>query len=705
MRKTKTLSCQSLETLVKYVINAFIYNVKQRKRFSEMCQRECEGQTTRKRSASPCHEIAKKRKLNEEEACEDREHETNTENQRDVVTKKRKYDDESENESGEEELENQKRLRNDQQNMPIPQTSGYRDIKFHHLFIVEDKITTYLSALPVSQWRELTGSMLKRVQELILTENDNVTISDLIKVIRCLFCGKLCDFSTDDFPFDTEDYTDVVISAIRKAVNLERLSFSLPLKDEVKKGILTENLSHLGRLQILHFMAKDRYSFHWVLPTIARFCTGIKELKIIYDASEFKEDENIRCLQNCSCLTHLDLFSYSGRSELKDITYLLENFVHIKHFFHKELPNAIMSLYDEWTSRRWVSSNDSGGQQYNSTTNTEETAEVKGERGLESSRGRALWKVLSLESLDLCCCQRGVGFQLMYLPGTYLESIAHLTPRLKSLRVVSHSCLKDMIKCLRNLESLSLHNSDFLRILGPALVEGFLANLQNLELCDIVRLDNDMLRIVGHNCKQLKSFSIIHSNFFDEGTLELSQFSFVSSTLLPPSAPTTTSSSSSLSSSPSTSSSSTNPFSLVRGDAPFSNLSTLTLLFTPPADRPFLSVPTTWQLGASHLRFLLGSSSTLTSFRMEYRQGEGRGGALARNALTEPILLQLFRVPRPFLTSVELLFPPVESCAVIEVLLKSCPLLEYVKDLNSWQVPSSEVDRILSNYSHKLDIT
>ncbi|KAG7178195.1 hypothetical protein Hamer_G003990 [Homarus americanus] len=99
-----------------------------------------------------------------------------------------------------------------------------------------------------------------------------------------------------------------------------------------------------------------------------------------------------------------------------------------------ELPNAILEL----TCERGNTVGDSAA--------TPTHQQLDEENSWTDKQTRTMDYQLGLERVDLCWYQRGVGYQLVYVPSSYLMRVAQACPKVKLLNLVGPPCLAQVVQ-------------------------------------------------------------------------------------------------------------------------------------------------------------------------------------------------------------------------------------------------------------------
>lgn len=485
----------------------------------------------------------------------------------------------------------------------------------------------YLSGLPPSMWTAYGSSLIDRAIRKVRFEH--VDDKFLGKIIEHIFSEKLLSFST----VSVENYStgleatlfDKLIKCIRLVV-LEVTVVPQGETDVVAASIALQRLSHLRSLSLL---PSCRYSYHWAVSHVARHCQALRELKIVYDGDLFDSVNELTRLQNCSKMTSLWLFNFGRKTETKVLTQLMNSLEKLKVLFHKELPNAIMALHG---------------------------ARSTGEQALEQRVERQL----ALERVDLCWYQRAVGYQLVYVPSSYLLQVAKVCPQIRVLNLVSPPCLAKVVKNLPQLRVLVLQQASLTSCLACTLNNLGLSRVTEIRATDVCDVTHDIISALARGCPHLQVLNIINSSLKARGDLQTPTHRH-----------------------------------------PFPCLRQLTLVPVMIHGRPSLTNPSIWQLGAQLTSYLLGGASQLTAIHLHYKPEDIIDGDLP----TAHFLEAVFICHRPALRSLLLEWPPAVSPGLVGAVVRACPALTTLASILTWPLTSHQRAAIVTRHGRHIDIT
>lgn len=484
----------------------------------------------------------------------------------------------------------------------------------------------YFSGLAPSMWTAYGSTLIERALRKVRFEH--VDEKFLGKIIEHVFSEKLLSFSTVSVENYSTGLGAIIFEKLIKCIRLVVLEVTVVPqgeRDVVAASLALQRLRHLHSLSLL---PSSRYSYHWAVSHVARHCQALRELKIVYDGDQFDSMNVLSSLQNCTKMTSLWLFNFGRQTETKELTQLMKSLEKLKILFHKELPNAIMELPGANT----------------------------GEEAMASKAERQL----ALERVDLCWYQRAVGYQLVYVPSSYLLQVAKVCPQIRVLNLVSPPCLAKVLKNLPHLHVLVLQQASLTSCLACTLNNLGLSRITEIRATDVCDVTHDIISALARGCPHLQVLNIINSSLKARGDLQI-----------PTHRP------------------------------PFPCLRQLTLVPVMIHGRPSLTNPSIWQLGAKLTSYLLGGASQLTTIHLHYKPEDILDGDLPTAQFLEGVL----SCPRPALRSLLLEWPPAVSPGLVGAVVRACPALITLASILTWPLTSHQRAAIVTQQGRYIDIT
>ncbi|XP_053633777.1 uncharacterized protein [Cherax quadricarinatus] len=499
----------------------------------------------------------------------------------------------------------------------------------------------YFVNLSPKMWTNYGKVLISETLKKIMLEN--IDKMHLKKVIEYIFCEKLTAFSTMTIENFSTDFEEVIYSRLKHCRKLLFLEITVIPREARDIISATLSLQRLKNLQCLWLLPSTRYSFHWALEVVAQQCSKLCELKVVYSSDLFDAGKGVACLQNCRSLTALWLFNFGRKSETLYVSELLRSLPDLKILFHKELPNAILELRSE------------------KVTFTHDQPELySGESSATEGQPQAVSCQLCMERVDLCWYQRAVGYQLVYVPSSYLMGMAQVCPKLKLLNLVGPPCLAQVIASLPCLQTLVLHQASLASCLKCSLRDVTLNKISDLRVSDVWDLTHDMISAIACGCPNLEVLSITCSRLEAVGTLQ------------PP-----------------------------PHRSAFPCLREVTLVPTTLYDLPALTSPTVWQLGAALTAYILTGASSLTSIHLQYKAVD----IPHYDVPSEQHLEAALCCPRPALRHIKLEWPPAASLQFVGDVLAACPALSTLGSITTWPLTTHQCATLVARYGSLLHIT
>lgn len=507
-------------------------------------------------------------------------------------------------------------------------------------------IKQYFVRLSPTMWNDYGKSLVSEILRKIRFENMDGKY--LRKVIEYIFCEKLCCFSTVAIENFSSDLKGIIYEKLRHCRRLLSLEITVIPRDDGDLVNATLSFHRLRHLQSLSLLPPTRYSFHWAVREVAQHCIKLRELKIVYNGDQFTAGGGIMCLGNRVSLSALWLFNFGRKSESRYLSEVLRSLPNLKILFHKELPNAILEL-----------TCGSGGRVDDDPATEQPVAD-------DCASGRVVGQVpagswqLCLERVDLCWYQRGLGYQLVYVPSSYLLRVAQACPSVRLLNLVGPPCLAQVIASLPCLQVITLQQASLTSCLRCTLKEVNLERITELRVSDVWDVTHDLISAVACACSSLQVLSITSSSLEAQGDL-----------LTPPHRPS------------------------------FPCLQEATLVPTTLQGRPSLTSPPVWQLGAALTAYILKGTSLLTSLHLQYKRDDIPEGDVPSERDLEAALCG----PRPALRQLVLEWPPAASPQLVWGLVQACPALTTLARVTTWPLTTHQCASLMAHYGPQLDIT
>ncbi|XP_068201837.1 uncharacterized protein [Palaemon carinicauda] len=511
-----------------------------------------------------------------------------------------------------------------------------------------DILRNYFQTLPSPCWDQYSNSLLN-----ILTNLSKIQIlnNDCLKnVLRYVACDKLERFSTKLIEPFAGDIMDIFYNQLKYCRNLLSLEITFTPNSESPLVKMLMAFQRLKHLQSLYLVPNTKYSYHWIFDEIAHNCPKLRELKVVYDGDNFLPNQGISVLKLCRNLCAIWLLNFGRKSETKSLAELLKSLVNVKVLFHKELPNAILELTKD--------ESDDIINLYDQTTTDlccPESIDYITQRDHESRPA-----LLGLERVDLCWYQEGIGYQLVYIPTSYLLQVARACPKISLINLIGSTCLSQVIARLPNLQAIVLMQTSFALSLRCTLKSQRMEKLTVLRLSDVWDITYDMISYIAYACINLQVLSISCSSLEARGRL-----------VCPLKRP------------------------------PFENLRHLTLVPGPLENCPSLTAPLSWELGTELTRYLFRETWQLSFIHIYYKQDD----LPAEDTPTEALLEEVLCTSRPHLQSLLLEWPPALSHDFVKNLVEACPDLCKLGSLTTWPFTNEQRAFLITSYGHDIDIS
>lgn len=422
-------------------------------------------------------------------------------------------------------------------------------------------IKKYFHGMPSTLWNEYAKILMDEAVKRIRYRDEGRKYFE--RIMDYAFCGKLTRCSTSAIEGCSSGLEETLYRKLRCCRKLESLNMTIAPRNDAGLSTAILSLQHLQHLVTLALLPPTRYSFHWAVKVVGRYCLQLRELKIVYNGDLFSEGEGITDFQRCRSITSLWLFNFGRLCETKGVCCLLQTLTDLKVLFHKELPNAILEMT---SGRREGMLQESPGQEYD---------------GASVGAQPATARPLGLERIDLCWYERGTGYQLVYIPSSFFLRIAQTCPRIRLLNLIGPPCLSEIVQRLPQLRVLVLQQASLASSLGSTLQDVDVSALAVLRVSDVWDVSHDLVSAIARSCPGLQVLSVTSSSLEARGRL-----------VTPP------------------------------RRAPFPSLREVTLVPSALAGRPALISPSVWQLGASLTRYVLAGAPCLASVHLHYKDSD-----------------------------------------------------------------------------------
>lgn len=253
-----------------------------------------------------------------------------------------------------------------------------------------------------------------------------------------------------------------------------------------------------------------------------------------------------------------------------------------------------------------------------------------------------------------------MGYQLVYVPSSYLLQVAKVCPQIRVLNLVSPPCLAKVLENLPHLHVLVLQQASLASCLACTLNNLGLGRITEIRATDVCDVTHDIISALARGCPHLQVLNIINSSLKAQGDLQ-------------------------------------NP----THRQPFPCLRQVTLVPVMIHGRPSLTNPSIWQLGAQLTSYLLGGASQLTTIHLHFKPEDILDGDLPTAQLLEAVL----SFPRPALRSLFLEWPPAVSLGLVGAVVRACPALITLASILTWPLASHQRAAIVTQYGRYIDIT
>ncbi|XP_042866924.1 uncharacterized protein LOC122249835 [Penaeus japonicus] len=499
----------------------------------------------------------------------------------------------------------------------------------------------YFHGMPSTLWNEYAKMLTDEAVKRTRFRDEGKKYFE--RILDYTFCGKLTRWSTSAIEECSFGLEETLYRKLRCCRKLESLTMTImPYNDSgLSTAILT--LQRLQYLVTLALLPPTRYSFHWAVKIVGQHCPRLRELKVVYNGDLFSDGEGIADLQHCHSISSLWLFNFGRLCETKGVCCLLRTLTDLKALFHKELPNAILEMTKDRRGGILQLGEECPSQDYD---------------GSSADAQPAKEKHLGLERIDLCWYERGTGYQLVYIPSSFLLRIAQACPRIKSLNLIGPPCLSEIVQRLPQLRVIVLQQASLASSLGSTLQEADVSVLTVLRVSDVWDVNHDLVSAVARSCPALQVLSVTSSSLEARGHL-----------VTPP------------------------------RRAPFPFLREVTLVPSALAGRPSLISPSVWQLGASLTRYVLGEAPHIVSIHLHYKDSDVPLADRPSESDLEAVLC------RATLRDLTLEWPPAISPTLVERLVEACPALTTLAAITTWPLSPRQCADVIASYGRRIDIT
>lgn len=356
-------------------------------------------------------------------------------------------------------------------------------------FSVVDEVITlrnFLDCLPQNLWNLFFCLAIKALNGLNFTTTSSVKV----RAFELLFCRKVSSFSTRLLSFHIYNkYEKMLLERLRVCRSLRSLEIHYTIQTEAE-GILLSSLTRLSHIRAIVLLPNSKQSLHSIIPVLGQNCRLLEELTIPYESKFMSHCKtNIACLKDCTRLQKLLLHSYGCGSEAPYILQLLDELKELKHFFHRELPHALTSIFD---------------------------------KGYKQNYKRSL----NLKFLFLSSYSIYTGSQLCYLPEESLIQIATVCSFLEHIKLVKPPDLSKVIVLLQFLKHLDIHDCDIKETFANGPLDGSFTNLMSLSLMNTDYIDYSDILLLSNSCPQLKHLEITSCNLFWSNDLANTRYLF-----------------------------------------------------------------------------------------------------------------------------------------------------------------------------------
>ncbi|CAL4072377.1 unnamed protein product [Meganyctiphanes norvegica] len=480
-----------------------------------------------------------------------------------------------------------------------------------------ENIRNYLNALPTALWnnysQELSKSLISTIYIGILGTS---TVRQGLKLV---LNNKITKISTSNLKYFCTEVEGLIYNRIGSCRNLGVLDFTMVPENNAHIECLKQSFRNLLRLKYLSLVTEEKYSFHWAFNIISENCKILVELKIVYDCDFFNEGDSILCLKENKRLEALWLFNMGRNCETQHLKDILNCLTSLKILYHKELPNAILEYCEQREYKR-----------------------------------------LLLKRIDLCWFQKGLGYQLVYIPPDYMRVIAGVCPEINLLNLISPACLLEITEKLPNLRCLLIQQVSIQTCLQGIMVRNLGTKLTVIRLADVWDITYDLLSSIANGCPFLQVLSISSSVLQDMGSL------------------------------------------ITPSDRPaFPCLREAILVREELGDRSPLIKTADWKMGKFLTMFLLKGAKKLSKLHLQYDKFQ----LPDYDTPSENDLKYSLECCSKSLKSFELLFPPQMSHEFVRWLLNTCPILVNLSDIRTWPIDVHERLELMDKYKSILHIS
>lgn len=522
-------------------------------------------------------------------------------------------------------------------------------------------IRQYFLPLPHSLWNQYSRMLISHtLRKVRLGCAEDKAIR---KVVEYILCEKLTTFSTQAIENFGSELEGTVYDKLRHCRQLVCLEVTMKPKGERDMVAAALSLQRLRLLQMVSLLPPERYSFHWALGELTQHCRALHGLKIVYNGDLFPTADDLLNLTRCASLTSLWLFNFGRRSEAIQVSCLLKILKKLKVLFHKELPNAILELpqIKEANIGKRDHVSEESEQEGQGSREPNVRTEHDSHNILVGQEERVMVEeVLELERVDLCWHQRGLGYQLVYVPSSYLVHLSRMCPKVTLLNLVGPPCLVQVFPSLAALKVLLLQQTSLSSCLTSSLHRLHLNGLTELLVSDVWDVTHELVSAVACGCPSLRVLSVTNSNLEAKGDL-----------VSPP------------------------------HRVPFPNLQQVTLVPTMLQDRPSLTTPAVWELGKHLTHYIVDDTLMLVTLHLQYKVGDLSPGDTPTQQDFEDILC----CSRPRLHTLVLEWPPAVCPGLVERVMVACPSLTTLGEVTTWPITSHQRDTLIIRHSHSLNIT
>ncbi|KAL7643491.1 UNVERIFIED_CONTAM: hypothetical protein RMT77_005473 [Armadillidium vulgare] len=269
--------------------------------------------------------------------------------------------------------------------------------------------------------------------------------------------------------------------------------------------------------------------------------------------------------------------------------------------------------------------------------------------------------ICNLKKLSLAIYCKSVGTHLCYFPDESVANIGNVCPYITQLTTIRPSNLNIIANSMKSLTSLEIHDCTVEELFSTPVSNNTLENILYLNLHNIENLDYKCIILLSTLCPNLESLEITHCNLFASSYfLDLQS---ANKTLFP-------------------------------------HLRKLNIQRSPRTEQviPILLHPHVMDINKNLFRHLLSKVPNLQKLYLDFGTDYVESGGFPSIPEEEELIYYISQCKD--LKELMLISCPNVTYNVISNVVRSCPKLNRLWNVDLWEIPPAEFDKILRHYSY-----